>query len=108
MIINFLSLLQSYSYNLIKYHWFIIFFFYQILSVFQERGVICEEVQRFEDLLMQQRELFAEEEVRYSFPKLITFVLTVSKIFPILAVLTWFLRSLFVLQSLRNDFCNSI
>jgi hypothetical protein len=45
--------------------------------VFQERGVICEEVQRFEDLLMQQRELFAEEEIRNSFPKLIAFVLAV-------------------------------
>jgi hypothetical protein len=50
---------------------------WQILSVFQERGVITEEVQRFEDLLMQQRELFAEEEVRNSFPKLINFVLAV-------------------------------
>ena len=49
----------------------------QILSVFQERNVICEEVQRFEDLLMQQRELFAEEEIRNSFPKLIAFVLAV-------------------------------
>lgn len=38
---------------------------------------MCEEVQRFEDLLMQQRELFAEEEIRASFPKLITFVLAV-------------------------------
>ena len=38
---------------------------------------MCEEVQRFEDLLMQQRELFAEEEIRSSFPKLIAFVLGV-------------------------------
>jgi len=45
--------------------------------VFQERSIICEEVQRFEDLLMQQRELFAEEEIRSSFPRLITFVLAV-------------------------------
>ena len=45
-----------------------------ILSVFQERRVVCEEVQRFEDLLMIQRELFAEEEVRGAFPRLISFV----------------------------------
>mmetsp|Transcript_10512 Transcript_10512/g.23326 ORF Transcript_10512/g.23326 Transcript_10512/m.23326 type:complete len:663 (-) Transcript_10512:102-2090(-) len=45
-----------------------------ILSVFQERSIMCEEVQRFEDLLMQQRELFAEEEIQSSFPQLIAFV----------------------------------
>ena len=45
-----------------------------ILSVFQERRLLCEEVQRVEDLLMQQRELFAEEEIRGSFPSLISFV----------------------------------
>lgn len=46
----------------------------QILSVFQERNIMCEEVQQFEDLLMKQRELFAEEEIKNSFPKLIVFV----------------------------------
>ena len=50
---------------------------------------MCEEVQRFEDLLMQQREMFAEEEIKNSFPKLISFVLSVcdsfSKVF-----LVWF------------------
>lgn len=46
----------------------------QILSLFQERRIVCDEVQRIEDLLMQQRELFAEEEIRASFPKLISFV----------------------------------
>lgn len=46
----------------------------QILSVFQERGIMCEEVQRFEDLLLQQRELFAEEEITQAFPRLIGFV----------------------------------
>ena len=45
-----------------------------ILSVFQERRIICDEVQKIEDLLMQQRELFAEEEIRASFPLLISFV----------------------------------
>jgi hypothetical protein len=49
----------------------------QILSVFQERRVSSEEVQKFEDLLMQQRELFAEDEVKASFPKLVSFVLQV-------------------------------
>jgi len=46
----------------------------QILSVFQERRIMCDEVQRVEDLLMQQRELFAEEAIRASFPSLISFV----------------------------------
>ena len=45
-----------------------------ILSVFQERRIMCDEVQRVEDLLMQQRELFAEEAIRGSFPSLISFV----------------------------------
>jgi hypothetical protein len=46
----------------------------QILSVFQERRVVSEEVRRFEDLLMHQRELFAEEEIKSSFPRLVSFV----------------------------------
>jgi hypothetical protein len=47
-----------------------------VLSVFQEqRLVVNDEVQKFEDMLMQQRELFAEEEVKQSFVKLVTFVL---------------------------------
>jgi len=46
----------------------------QILNVFQERRIVCEEVQKFDDLLMQQRELFAEEEIRAFFPRLISFV----------------------------------
>lgn len=36
-----------------------------------------EDVQKFEDLLMQQRELFAEEEIKYSFPRLMEFVIQV-------------------------------
>lgn len=55
--------------------------------MFQERGrgsggstgVHGEEVQRFEDLLLQQREAFAEEEIRHSFPKLLAFVLQVKE-----------------------------
>ena len=48
--------------------------FDQILSVFQERRVVSEEVQKFEDILMQQREIFAEEEIKSSFPRLVSFV----------------------------------
>ncbi len=46
----------------------------QILSVFQERRISSEEIQKFDDLLMKQRELFAEDEIRVSFPYLISFV----------------------------------
>jgi hypothetical protein len=46
----------------------------QILGVFQERRIINEETQKFEDLLMQQRALFAEEEIKSSFPRLVSFV----------------------------------
>ena len=53
----------------------------QILSVFQERNIMCEEVQQFEDLLMKQRELFAEEEIKNSFPKLIAFVQQVCSVY---------------------------
>jgi hypothetical protein len=53
---------------------FIINNYDQILSVFEERRIACEEVQKFDDLLMQQRELFAEEEIRAFFPRLISFV----------------------------------
>jgi hypothetical protein len=49
----------------------------QIIRIFQEKQLISDETQRFEDLLMQQRELFAEEEIKAFFPKLIAFVLQV-------------------------------
>jgi hypothetical protein len=49
-----------------------------MLSIFQERGISHEEVQRCESLLLQQRELFAEEEIKSFFPKLRSFVLQVS------------------------------
>lgn len=52
----------------------------QVLSVFQERGLMSEEVQCFETFLMQQRELFAEEEVKTFFPRLISFVLQVCSV----------------------------
>lgn len=52
----------------------------QILLIFEERRIMCEEVQKFEDLLMQQRELFAEEEIRANFPRLIAYVLQTEKL----------------------------
>jgi hypothetical protein len=48
--------------------------FDQILSVFQERRVVSDEVQKFEDILMRQREVFAEEEIKSAFPRLVSFV----------------------------------
>lgn len=47
----------------------------QILGVLQERRSTGEEVQKFEDLMMRQRELFAEEEIKTSFSRLISFVI---------------------------------
>ena len=49
----------------------------QIIQVFQEKQLLSDEIQKFEDLLMHQRELFAEEEIKAFFPKLIAFVLQV-------------------------------
>ena len=49
--------------------------FDQILSVFQEKRIVSEEMQKFEDILMQQREIFAEEEIKNAFPRLISFVI---------------------------------
>lgn len=46
----------------------------QIISIFQERRVVGVELNRFIDLLSQQRELFVEEELLQSFSKLIAFV----------------------------------
>lgn len=46
----------------------------QMLSVFQERRVMSDEVQKLEDMLMQQRELFAEESLKGIFPHLVAFV----------------------------------
>lgn len=46
-----------------------------ILTIFQERGMkLNEEMQIFDDLTMQQRESFSEDEIRTSFPRLISFV----------------------------------
>ena len=47
----------------------------QILSTFQERRLVCDETQRFEELLLRQREIFAEEEIRLSFPRMVSFVI---------------------------------
>ena len=46
----------------------------QILCIFQERRVAGKEVNRFAELLMQQRELFVEEELLQGFSKMIAFV----------------------------------
>ena len=45
-----------------------------MLNVFQERRVMSEEVQKLEDMLMQHRELFAEDELKATFPRLVSFV----------------------------------
>ena len=45
-----------------------------ILSIFQEHNLACEEIEHFEGYLMQQKELFAEEEITFSFPQLVSFV----------------------------------
>jgi hypothetical protein len=46
----------------------------QVLCIFQERRVAGKEVNRFAELLMQQRELFVEEELLQGFSKMIAFV----------------------------------
>ena len=46
----------------------------QIISIFQERRVPGKEMNYFVDLLMQQRELFVEEELLQNFSKMIAFV----------------------------------
>lgn len=51
-----------------------------ILSTFQEKQIISEELTKYEELLLQQREFFAEEEIRVFFPRLIQFVLQVRKL----------------------------
>ena len=46
----------------------------RILRAFEENKVNNQEVREFENLLVAQRELFAEEEVKTAFPRLISFV----------------------------------
>jgi len=46
----------------------------QIIAIFQERRVSGKELNRFVELLMQQREIFVEEELLQSFSKMIAFV----------------------------------
>jgi len=50
-----------------------------MLGIFTERRVQSEEVQRFEELLLRQREMYVEEELVGSFPKLIAFVLETER-----------------------------
>jgi vacuolar protein sorting-associated protein 52 len=45
-----------------------------ILTVFEERKIDNDEVREFEDYLSSQKELFAEEEVKQAFPRLVSFV----------------------------------
>jgi hypothetical protein len=51
--------------------------FDSIISIFQEKQILSDELQKFEELLMHQRELFAEEEIKAFFPRLVNFVLQV-------------------------------
>ncbi len=48
----------------------------KILSIYEDRGcnIETDDSSAFENLLMQQREFFAEEEVRGAFPRLVSFV----------------------------------
>ncbi len=50
-----------------------------ILSIFQERHLLSDEVNKFESLIMMQKELFAEEEIKTFFPRLVAFVLQSEK-----------------------------
>jgi len=51
-----------------------------ILSILQDRKVgMCDEAIRLEDLLMQQKELYTEEELKMSFGKLTSFVVQTEK-----------------------------
>jgi hypothetical protein len=46
----------------------------QIITIFKERRVSGKELNRFSELLLQQRELFVEEELLQTFSKMIAFV----------------------------------
>jgi hypothetical protein len=46
----------------------------QIITIFKERRVAGKELNRFNELLLQQRELFVEEELLQTFSKMIAFV----------------------------------
>ena len=50
-----------------------------MLGVFSERRVQSEEVMKFEELLLRQRELYVEEELVGFFSKLIAFVLETER-----------------------------
>merc|ERR1711933_24314 len=45
-----------------------------IITIFKERRVSGKELSRFSELLVQQRELFVEEELLQTFSKMIAFV----------------------------------
>ena len=46
----------------------------KVLSCYEERKVDNEESRHFENLLLEQKELFAEDEVKGAFPRLVSFV----------------------------------
>lgn len=46
----------------------------QVLSVFQEKRIISDETARFEELLVRQRDIFVEEELKEKYRRLISFV----------------------------------
>ena len=46
----------------------------QIINIFKERRVAGKELNRFNELLLRQREMFVEEELLQSFSKMIAFV----------------------------------
>ena len=52
----------------------------QILVVLQERGIQDEEVQKLEDAVVTHREHYAEEELKETFPRLISFVLQTEQV----------------------------
>lgn len=50
-----------------------------MLNIFAERRVQSEEVHKFDELLLRQREMYVEEELICSFPKLIPFILETER-----------------------------
>jgi len=55
-------------------HVFFINNYDQILTLYEERRAVNEDSREFENLLLAQRELFAEAEVLGAFPRLVSFV----------------------------------
>ncbi len=62
-------------------HVFFINNYNMILNVYEERNVVSEESHFYENLLLAQRELFAEAEVKGAFPRLVSFVTQTEQMF---------------------------